>query len=130
MTWTSAWATSGRSSPPSGFAASASPIYWVLCGSSSLDLIKEFEELRGGEKVPPAVLKCGLGLRVGTPLLQLPAIVDGDRIPRLLRRKRSFLDCERGHQRAADRHQRRQPGQMKRVEGENGVAEPFDGRGR
>src|SRR3954471_24925676 len=69
----------------------------------SSSLIQQFEEAGGGEKVAASIFKRGCCLRVRAPLLQLPAIIDTDRLPPLFSRNRPFADRERGDERAADR---------------------------
>ena len=44
---------------------------------------EQFQEARGGEEIAAAVLQRRLGLGIRSPLLELPAVVDADRLPRL-----------------------------------------------
>src|SRR5689334_1120744 len=121
---------SARSSRRSDFAASAS---LTCCASSEswwLALTKEVEEPRGGKKIAPPVLERGFGVSVSAPLLELPSIVDADRLPRLVGRNRLLEYRQRRDQRPADRHQRRQASQPERVERRNRLREPLNRRRR
>ncbi len=60
--------------------------------------VEQLQEPRCGEKVPAAVVERCLGLRIGAPLLELPALVDADRIPGLLGSQR-LLQRRRGRNR-------------------------------
>ena len=51
---------------------------------------EQLQEPRRGEEVAAAVLERRFGLRVRAPLLDLPALVDADRVPRLLGRDRAL----------------------------------------
>ena len=83
-TWTRASPMCGRSSPPSGSSATAR---FDVGRLSSVPLgIEQLQEPRRGEEIAAAVGERLLGLRIGAPLLDLPALVDADRVPRLLRR--------------------------------------------
>jgi hypothetical protein len=63
-------------------------------------------------------------------LLELPAIVETDRVPRLLRREGFLQHGQRGHQRSADPDQGRHARETESVEHLDGVREPLDRRGR
>ena len=92
--------------------------------------VEQLEEPRRGEEIAAAVRQRRLGFGVRAPLLELPALVDADRVPRLLRRDRLLEHRQRRDQRAADRHQRRQAGEPEGIERRDGMRQPLDRRRR
>src|SRR4029453_14321582 len=99
--------TFARSLPPNAFAASASLICWGSSGNWSPALIEQAEKSGRGQEIVPARVQSCPRLCIVAPLLELPAIVEGDRFPGRLDRHHFLEDGQPGDQGTANRHQRR-----------------------
>src|SRR4051794_10572087 len=91
---------------------------------------RQGEEQVSGFELPPPGLERGGGEAVLPPSLGLPAFVERRRRPGPVERNRALGERQSDDQRTGDRHQRRQSGELERIEGGDGAAEPLDARRR